>query len=242
VAVADFNQDGLADIVTGADSGGQPIVKVFDAYKLLTGQANPIISQFFAYDRRFAGGVRLAVGDLNKDGVPDIATGPGSGLNSQVRIFKTNLSADQATVTHSLLTSFLAFPTYNGGVNLAVGDVTGDGRADIVVGSSTGGTAMTRVYNGAGICSGKPPALLADLRPYGSQSGGVRMALVDLDGDGVNELITASALTGSKVKPKAFDLLPNGSGGLTPAAIDAYFANHASDPFFEGALFLGGGN
>jgi len=240
--VGDINLDGLADIITGSDSGGEPIVKVFDAYKLLTGQANPVVSQFLAYDRSFAGGVRLAVGDLNGDGVLDIATGPGSGLDSQVRIFKTSLSVDQATVTHSLLTSFSAFPKYNGGVHLAVGDVTGDGRADLVVGTASGGTAMSRLYNGATIGAKSPPTLLTDFKPYGSQSGGVRVALVDLDGDGVNELITASALTGSKVKPKAFDLLSDGHGGLTPAAIDAFFASYTSDPFFQGALFLAGGN
>jgi hypothetical protein len=242
VAVGDINQDGLADIVTGSDSGGQPSVKVFDAYKLLTGQANPVISQFFAYDKSFAGGVRLAVGDLTGDGVPDIATAPGSGVNSQVRIFKTNLSADQTIVTNSLFTSFNAFPKYNGPVHISVGDVTGDGRADIVVGNDSGGRALVRVYNGATISAGSSPALLTEFAPYGSQSGGARVALVDLDGDGVNELITASSLVGSKVKPKAFDFLPDGHGGLMAASIDAYFAGFASDTFFQGALFLGGGN
>jgi VCBS repeat protein/FG-GAP repeat protein len=200
-----------------------------------------VISQFFAYDKSFAGGVRLAVGDLTGDGVPDIATGPGPGINSQVRIFKTNLSADQTTVTNSLLTSFNAFPKYNGGVHIAVGDVTGDGRADIVVGTDSGKTTV-RVYNGATISASSPPALLTEMAPYGSQTGGARVALVDLDGDGVNELITSSSLTGSKVKPKAFDLLPDGHGGLTATSIDAYFASFTSDPFFQGALFLGGGN
>jgi hypothetical protein len=70
----------------------------------------------------------------------------------------------------------------------------------------------------------------------------VRLALVDVDGDGVNELITASALIGSKVKPKAFDFSPDGLGGLTPVEIDAFFASYASDSFFQGALFLAGGN
>lgn len=244
VAVADFNMDGLADIVTSSDSG-DPIVKVFDSYKLLTGptgQPIPVLSQFPAYDRHITGGARLAVGDLTGDGVPDIAAAPVSGLRSEVRIFATSLSADQATVTHSLLTSFTAFPKYNGPINIAVGDVTGDGRADIVVGTDSGGSALVRIYDGATISSGPAPTPLVEFAPYGKQSGGVRLALVDLDGDGVNELITASALIGSKVKPKAFDFSPDGLGGLTPVEIDAFFASYASDPFFQGALYLGGGN
>ena len=83
---------------------------------------------------------------------------------------------------------------------------------------------------------------MVEVRPCRSQCGGVRVALVDVDGDGVNELITASALVGSKVMPKAFDFLPDGHGGLTATSIDAYFASFTSDPFFQGALFLGGGN
>jgi hypothetical protein len=241
VAVADFNMDGLADIVTGSDSG-DPIIKVFDSYKLLTGQANPVMSQFTAYDRHITGGARLAVGDLTGDGIPDIAAAPVSGLRSEVRIFVTSLSADQATVSHSLLTSFTAFPNYNGAINVAVGDVNGDGRADVVVGTDSGGSSLSRIYDGSTLRAGAAPKLLAEFAPFGKQPGGARLALVDVDGDGVNELIAASTIVGSKVKPKAFRLQPNSNGGVTPTAIDAVFAGLASDPFFEGALFLAGGN
>ena len=99
-----------------------------------------------------------------------------------------------------------------------------------------------RVYNGATFRAGSAPKLLAESAPFAKLPGGVRLALVDVNGDGVNELTTAPALTGSKVKPKAFRLQPNGPGGLTPAAIDAVFAGYASDPFFQGPLFLAGGN
>lgn len=47
-----------------------------------------------------------------------------------------------------------------------------------------------------------PPKLFTEFMPYGKQSGGVRVALVDVDGDGGNELMTTSALVGNKVKPK----------------------------------------
>ena len=240
IAVGDINQDGFADIITGSDDGSKCVIKVFDAYKLLSGQANAVMSQFTT-ERHVAGGARLAVGDLTGDGVPDIVTGTGNGADSAVRIFKTNLSANQATVSHTLFTSFSAFPKYNGGVNLSVGDVNGDGRADIVVGTDTGGSALVRIYDGATL-GAAPPKLLVEFAPFGKQSGGARVALIDVDGDGVNELITAPTLAGSKVKPKAFDFLPATLGGLTPKALDAFWASYASDSFFQGALFLAGGN
>jgi len=123
-----------------------------------------------------------------------------------------------------------------------VGDVNGDGRADIVVGTDAGGPSLVRIYNGATLRAGSAPKLLGESAPFAKLPVGVRLALVDVNGDGVNELIATPALTGSKVKPKAFRLQPNGSGGLTPAAIDAVFAGYASDPFFQGPLFLAGGN
>jgi hypothetical protein len=138
-----------------------------------------------------------------------------------------------------MLSSFLAFPKYNGGVNLSVGDLNGDGRADIVLGTDSGSKSLVRVYDGTTIRAGSPPMLLVEFEPFGSESGGVRVALVDLDGDGVNELVIASARNGSKVKPKAFKFR---TGGLSPAVIDAFFARYATDPRLVGALFLAGGN
>ena len=59
-------------VAVGADAGGGPHVKVFD-------ENDQQIFSFFAYDPAFAGGVRVAVGDVNGDGVSDIITGAGRG-------------------------------------------------------------------------------------------------------------------------------------------------------------------
>src|SRR5262249_54744430 len=62
--------------VTAADAGGGPDVKVFNA-------DGSFRAGFFAYDPAFTGGVRIAVGDVNGDGYPDVicAAGPGGGPN-----------------------------------------------------------------------------------------------------------------------------------------------------------------
>ena len=51
VAIADFNGDGLADIVTGAGPGAGPLVKVFESQSL------SLLHSFFAYEANFTGGV-----------------------------------------------------------------------------------------------------------------------------------------------------------------------------------------
>jgi FG-GAP repeat len=81
VAAGDVDGDGLADIITGADAGGGPHVLVF------SGVDNHLLRSFFAYDPAFAGGVRVAAGDLDLDGHAEIITAPGSGDGSNVRVW-----------------------------------------------------------------------------------------------------------------------------------------------------------
>src|SRR5262249_54964448 len=117
---------GMQAYATGADAGGGPDVKVFLA---LSDQ--PLFS-FFAYDMNFTGGVRVAVGDVNGDGVVDIVTaaGPGGGPNITV------LNGKDGT---QLLNFFAYDQNFTGGVFVAAGDVNGDGRADIICGADRGG-------------------------------------------------------------------------------------------------------
>jgi hypothetical protein len=109
IAAGDVNGDGFADIITGAGAGGSPHVKVFD------GQTNSLLASFFAYDVAFTGGVRVAAGDVNDDGLADIITGAGPSGGPHVKVFDGHTSA--------LLASFFAFaPSFTGGVYPAFRD------------------------------------------------------------------------------------------------------------------------
>jgi len=79
VAAGDFNSDGYADIVTGANAGGGPHVVVVSG-------ANPKVKlgSFFAYSSTFSGGVRVGSADINGDGQPEIITGAGAGIGPLV--------------------------------------------------------------------------------------------------------------------------------------------------------------
>jgi hypothetical protein len=81
VATADVNGDGRADLITGADAGFAPEVRVFD------GRTSQLIADFFAFDQSFLGGVRVAGIDVNGDGDGDILAAPGVGGGSLVRVF-----------------------------------------------------------------------------------------------------------------------------------------------------------
>jgi hypothetical protein len=130
VAAGDINGDGRADMIVGADAGGEPQVKVFD------GSRGSALQNFLAFDTTFQGGVRVAAGDVNGDGIPDIIVGSGPGsAGGHVKVFA---GSDQ-----TILQDFFAFePTFAGGVFVAAGDVNGDGLADVIVGADVEADGM----------------------------------------------------------------------------------------------------
>src|SRR5262249_55120877 len=139
---------------------------------------------FLAYAPTFLGGVRVAVGDVNGDGVPDILTAPGAGGGPLVKVFSgTDLA---------LLRSFDAYDeAFPGGLYVAAGDVNGDGRADIITAPDVGGGPLVRVFDGA---SG---VLTLAFNAYDPTfTGGVRVAAGDTNGDGKAEIITGPGFGG----------------------------------------------
>jgi FG-GAP-like repeat/FG-GAP repeat len=178
VATGDVNGDGLADIITGAGPGAGPHVKVFD------GSTGAELSSFFAYDAQFSGGVFVAAGDLDGDNFADIITGAGAGGGPHVKVF------DGKTGTE--VSSFNAYtPSFLGGVQVAAGDVNGDGFADIITGSGAGAGPHVKVFDGV---SG---AELKSFFAYGGFLGGVNVAAGDLDGDSFADIITGVANGGA---------------------------------------------
>jgi lysophospholipase L1-like esterase len=207
VAVADMNGDGYTDIICAAGPGGGPHVKVF------SGRDGSVIEQFFAYGPGFAGGVFVAVGDVTGDGIPDIVTGAGAGGGPHVKVFDGQ--------TGTLLNQFFAYaPGFAGGVSVAVGDVLGEGRDQVVTGAGPGGGPHVKVFDGP---TGQ------ELESYFAYSatfaGGVSVAVGDVDGDGRTDVITGAGAGGGP-NVRVFD-------GATEAMVGSFFA---FDPSFGGGV------
>ncbi|MFC1687558.1 FG-GAP-like repeat-containing protein [Patescibacteria group bacterium] len=120
------------EVVTGAGPGGGPHVKIFDA-------DGNLLSQFFPYPAEFKGGVDVATGDVNKDGIDEIITGAGPGGGPHVRVFDMN---------GTLKAQFFAYiETFRGGVKVSSADLDGDGYNEIITGAGPGGGPHVRVFD-----------------------------------------------------------------------------------------------
>ncbi|MBX9628675.1 MAG: hypothetical protein K2X82_33065, partial [Gemmataceae bacterium] len=170
VAAADLTGDGRAEVAVGAGPGGGPHVKVFDP---LTGLAvGGPVGSFYAFDPAGRGGVNVGAdalaGDVDADGVPDLAVGTGPGEAPGLRVFS---GATGAVLWD--LAPFAADAT--GGVRTALAYVDDDPYADVVAGTGPGPAATVRVFSGATGLQLPPP--VGEYQPFGpGATGGVYVA------------------------------------------------------------------
>ena len=171
-------QQNNKSIIVGAGhgSGITGLVRVLNSDGTATGV------EFIAHGYEY--GVNVATGDINNDGVDEIiaAPGPGSENPAEVNIFDRN--------GNPLANLNITASQYNYGANVASGDFNGDGYYEVVAGAGAGSVnpAEVRVfvYDHAGqILVDSGINLLAYDTGYGA-----KVATGDVDGDGIDEIIT----------------------------------------------------
>jgi subtilisin-like proprotein convertase family protein len=196
VSAGDVTGDRIADIVISPDEGGGPRVRVLD------GATFTVIADFFGIDDpNFRGGARTAIGDLNADGVGDLAVAAGISGGPRVAAFD-GLSLGKAPV--KLFNDFFAFEqTLRNGVYVAVGDIDGDGISELVVGGGPGGAPRVAAFSGRELLNsgGGSLVLVANFFAGDVESrGGVRVSVKDLDGDRFADLVVGAGTgSGSRV-------------------------------------------
>ena len=186
VAAADLNNDGLDDVITGADSGGGSHVRVFSS---LPADDNKVLLEFFAYEADFRGGVRVAAGDVDGDGQIEIITTPGPGRAPTVRVFDGTTGELKAEFNNNGNSTL--------GLNVSTGDVDGNGDDEIIIGLDAGQLPMVLVYDFIDEVDNQRFKVIGLSVVYDPEfSGGVRVAASDLNGDGKAEIITGAGIGG----------------------------------------------
>ncbi len=200
VAVADVNRDGKPDLVV-ANANSLSL-------GVLLGNGDGTFQTAVAYG---AGGIdftsSVAVGDVNGDGNPDLlaVNEDSTNLNSSIAVLLGNADGTFQT----------AVPYSSGGTgadSVAVADVNGDGKLDLVV-ANCGSSACNSGGGVVGVLLGNGDGTFQPAVAYssGGSATNISVAIADVDGDGKPDLICAndSGLAGV--------LLGNGDGTFQTA-------------------------
>jgi type VI secretion system secreted protein VgrG len=181
--VSEQTQTGWAQTAGGVTftltSGQEVVAYAGEAGTLLPGQA----------EVPTAG---LAFGNHQHSAHPVIVVGMGKSPNTPeyVQVIDEESGA--------VLSQFAPYGnTFQGGIRIATGDLTdlnGDGVDDIVTAPGWSTVAVVKVYDQSG-------NLLTSFEPYGPTfTGGVQVAIADVDGDGWNDIVTVPSYGPAEVK------------------------------------------
>lgn len=176
VALADFDGDGLLDIVCANLENGN-----IGVYRN-TSTPGTITSGSFASRKIFTTGNNpwdIAVGDLDGDGLIDIAVV--CQLSSAVTVLRNKSTA--GVISFDVMKEFAAESIPQG---VAIGDIDGDGKLDIAIGNN--GSGSVSVFHNTSTAGSITTASFDSAVNFSTDSPR-GIALRDLNGDGKPELI-----------------------------------------------------
>jgi hypothetical protein len=178
LAGADLNGDGLMDVVSASFNDGA--LGVFINNQSTPGTFNPAVFL------NSPGASQVAIADMTGDGLPDLVS-----ADFNVSLFvQTSPGSFAAPIG-----------LYSGGANwVALGDLNGDGAPDIALTDAVGVKVLMHTGAPAATTYAAPLSVFTQTVNF-NVAGGNIIAIADVDGDGLNDLIVTD---------------PGATGGMTP--------------------------
>jgi hypothetical protein len=189
-----------------------------------------------------SGGLSIAVGDVLPDpGAPpglainEYVTGTGPGVEGLVRVWRLNGQSNSQNVPALTIDPF---PGFTGGINVAVGDVLGDGKMEIIAAVAGNGPPHVKVFNSSGQLLSSfyafDPAFLGGVNiAVGNVLGGI--AGGGFSGGTVSSAFKQEIIIGAAAGDAPHVVVTNGSGTILRSFL-------AFDLGYRGGVTVAAGN
>jgi hypothetical protein len=234
VATAEITGDGVADLIGVRGPGDRPTLLVSD------GVTEAQVAAFNLFEGTFTGGLFVAAADMDGDGKAEVVVCPDQGGGPVAVVYSgAKLAAGLAGDAAQIVRFFgIDDPSFRGGARPALGDVTGDGKADLIVSAGFLGGPRVTIWDGASILAGIPRQVANFFAFESSLRNGAFVTAGDVTGDGVAEVAFGGG-PGGAPRVRVFDgeaLLAAGTFTFLDEVPSAQVAN-----FFAGDASQRGG-
>jgi hypothetical protein len=198
----------------GASHADRVLVTPSQANRFAAGPmdpANPLFLPTVNYDSGGQQDYSIAVADLNGDGRPDLVITDYCSDNNCVS-GGVSVLLGNGNGTFQAAVIYVSTQVGFGARSVAIADVNGDGKPDIVVANACGGCT-----NGVGVLLGNGDGTFQPVATYETLSGPFSIAVADVNGDGKPDLVVAYFCCWKLSHDGAVGvLLGNGDGTFRP--------------------------
>ena len=173
-AVGDLNEDGKLEVYVGPSGGHALPIKVY------TRHGRQMKRDWYPFGTDYTGGYTFAIRDVKGRRNNELIIGTGEGHDPIVHVFTRHYEFKTAWNPFAL--------NVRGGVNVATGDLDGDGTDEIITGPGPGSKPVIRTWRGDGT------AYAPEFRAYTSFGNpGIDVRTLDVDFDGKDDIVGMSS-------------------------------------------------
>ncbi|WP_299568102.1 FG-GAP-like repeat-containing protein [uncultured Pedobacter sp.] len=185
VAIGDLDRDGKPDLVV--TNGSSNSVSLFRNSGSLNNINFAVKEDFDTGD----GPQSVAIGDIDGDGKPDLAVA--NTYSSTVSVLRNNSSS--GSITASSFAAKQDFSTGSYPYSVAIGDVDGDGKPDLVV--TNGSSNTVSVFRNTSSSGNITASSFAAKQDFATGNYPSVVAIGDIDGDGKPDMAVANSFSNS---------------------------------------------